>query len=83
MVTKDQIPVYGRDGDGQGVFSGGEQGRQRRRPRRANAIEQADARLIMIFDGRWKYVRFEKMRRQLYDLAADPIELNELGSDPQ
>ncbi|WP_323763284.1 alkaline phosphatase family protein [Marinovum sp.] len=54
-----------------------------RPPRRANDIDQADARMVMIFDGRWKYVHVEKMRPLLYDLEADPNELNELGADPQ
>ena len=46
-------------------------------------FDQADARLVMIFDGRWKYVHVEKMRPLLYDLQADPDELNEIGDDPR
>lgn len=53
-----------------------------RPPRRANHIDQADARLVMIFDGRWKYVHVEQMRPLLYDLHADPNELKDLGGDP-
>lgn len=45
-------------------------------------IDQADARLAMLFDGRWKYIHVEKMRPMLYDLEADPDELCDLGSDP-
>lgn len=52
-----------------------------RAPRRSNDIDQADARLVMVFDGRWKYVHVETMRPLLYDLETDPQELNELGAD--
>ena len=46
-------------------------------------FDQADARLVMIFDGRWKYVHVEHMRPLLYDLQTDPDELNEIGDDPR
>ena len=46
-------------------------------------VDQADARLVMIFDGRWKYVHVENMRPLLYDLLRDPDELNEIGDDPR
>lgn len=45
-------------------------------------VDQADARLAMVFDGRWKYVHVEKMRPILFDLHADPDELHDLGADP-
>jgi len=53
-----------------------------RQPRRAIGIDQRNARMTMLFDGRWKYVHVEGMRPLLYDLATDPDELNELGADP-
>ena len=53
-----------------------------RPPRRAIGIDHRDARMTMIFDGRWKYVHVETMRPLLYDLETDPEELNELGADP-
>ena len=53
-----------------------------RPPRRANEIDQNDARMTMVFDGRWKYVHVETMRPLLYDLLTDPQELNEIGADP-
>ncbi len=46
-------------------------------------MDQADARLVMIFDGRWKYVYVETMRPLLFDLQTDPNELHELGGDPR
>ena len=49
--------------------------------RRAVGVDQGDARLVMIFDGRWKYIHVEKMRPMLFDLKSDPNELNDLGAD--
>lgn len=45
-------------------------------------IDQADARMVMVFDGRWKYVHVEGMRPILFDLETDPNELTDLGGDP-
>ncbi len=42
----------------------------------------ADARLLMIFDGRWKYIHAEGFRPMLFDLESDPGELKDLGDDP-
>jgi len=50
--------------------------------RRAIDVDQNDARLVMIFDGRWKYVHVEKMRPLLFDLETDPEEVIDLGADP-
>ncbi len=36
----------------------------------------------MIRYGRWKYVHYVAYAPQLFDLDADPEELNDLGSDP-
>ena len=41
--------------------------------------DQADARLIMIRDARWKYVHAEGFRPMLFDLENDPQELVDLG----
>lgn len=49
--------------------------------RRAVDVDQNDARLVMIFDGRWKYVHVEHMRPLLFDLQTDPHEVVDLGSD--
>ncbi len=49
--------------------------------RRAVGVDQGDARLTMIFDGRWKYVHVEEMRPMLFDLESDPDELVDLGGD--
>ncbi len=50
--------------------------------RRGVGVDQADARLVMVFDGRWKYVHVETMRPMLFDLEADPDELHDRGDDP-
>ena len=50
--------------------------------RKDAGVGQADARLVMIFDGRWKYVHVETMRPMLFDLQNDPEELHDLGDDP-
>jgi len=50
--------------------------------RRDIGVDQADARLAMIFDGRWKYIHVETMRPILFDLENDPDELTDLGEDP-
>ncbi len=36
----------------------------------------------MLRTARWKYVHMEGYRPQLFDMAADPDELNDLGADP-
>jgi len=51
--------------------------------RRTLDIDERDARLVMIFDGHWKYVHVENMRAMLFDLVSDPMELNDLGNDPR
>ena len=41
-----------------------------------------DARMIMAVTERWKYTLVEGYRPMLFDLEADPDELNDLGGDP-
>jgi arylsulfatase A-like enzyme len=41
-----------------------------------------DARLYMVFDGRFKYIHADGFAPMLYDLAGDPQELHDLGTDP-
>lgn len=50
--------------------------------RREVGVDESDARLVMIFDGRWKYIHVEKMRPMLFDLQEDPAELKDLGAEP-
>ncbi|MEO0691968.1 MAG: sulfatase/phosphatase domain-containing protein, partial [Pseudomonadota bacterium] len=50
--------------------------------RRAVGVDQTDARLVMVFDGRWKYIHVETMRPMLFDLETDPGELHDLGDSP-
>jgi arylsulfatase A-like enzyme len=45
-------------------------------------VEPRDARLFMVADKRWKLVQPVGFRPILYDLAADPNELRDLGADP-
>nr|MDJ1016820.1 phosphonate monoester hydrolase [Paracoccaceae bacterium] len=51
--------------------------------RRAVNVDQSDARMVMVFDGRWKYVHVETMRPMLFDLKSDPDELHDLGESPE
>lgn len=51
--------------------------------RKALDIDQNDARLVMVFDGRWKYVHVETMRPMLFDLKTDPDELVDLATDSE
>ena len=39
-------------------------------------------RTFMVREGRWKYIAYEGYRAQLFDLEADPDELQDLGDDP-
>lgn len=50
--------------------------------RRMVGVDQSDARLVMVFDGRWKYVHVETMAPMLFDLKNDPDELYDLGANP-
>ncbi len=53
-----------------------------RKARRPVGVDQGDARLAMIYDGRWKYIHVEHMRPMLFDLETDPGELTDLATDP-
>jgi arylsulfatase A-like enzyme len=46
-------------------------------------IEPRDAQLFMVADKRWKLIHAPGFRPMLYDLATDPNELRDLGTDPQ
>ncbi len=47
----------------------------------ALGIAPNDARATMVRTARWKYVRFEGFKPQLFDLEQDPDELFDLGGD--
>ncbi len=52
------------------------------RPARINLnVPIEDARMIMAYDGRWKYIMVESFRSMLFDLKNDPEELHDLGAD--
>ncbi|MHA3977511.1 alkaline phosphatase family protein [Halovulum sp. GXIMD14794] len=53
-----------------------------RRARKILNQPVADCRMVMVFDGRWKYIHAEGFRPMLYDLQTDPDELTDLGADP-
>jgi len=52
-------------------------------PMRAKlGISSDDARIFMVFDGRWKLIHFEGgFRPMLFDLETDPEEFHDLGAD--
>ena len=50
--------------------------------RSAVNVDESDARMVMVFDGRWKYVHVETMRPMLFDLENDPDEVQDLGASP-
>ena len=50
--------------------------------RRDVGVDQNDARLVMVFDGRYKYIHVEHMRPMLFDLQSDPQEVTDLANDP-
>ena len=41
-----------------------------------------DCRIVMAFDGRWKYVHCPGQNPMLFDLEADPQEMTDLGTHP-
>ncbi len=53
-----------------------------REARKVVGVDQSDARLAMVFDGRFKYIHVETMRPMLFDLQSDPDEINDLATDP-
>lgn len=46
------------------------------------AVPIPEARLYMVYDGRFKYIHADGFAPMLYDLATDPQELHDLGTDP-
>ena len=50
---------------------------------KALGVSPRDARIFMVFDGRWKLIHFEGgFRPMLFDLETDPDEFADLGDDP-
>ncbi|MFO1303746.1 MAG: sulfatase-like hydrolase/transferase [Burkholderiales bacterium] len=54
-----------------------------RRARLALGRGPAECRGFMVRTCDWKYVHWEGLRPQLFDLAGDPLELADLGADPR
>jgi arylsulfatase A-like enzyme len=48
----------------------------------ALGVEPRNARLFMVYDGRWKYIHAVGFPPLLFDLASDPNEFRDLGRDP-
>ena len=53
-----------------------------RRARRVLGRSAAQCRAMMVRTDEWKYVHWEGLRPQLFDLARDPRELRDVGADP-
>ncbi len=53
-----------------------------RHARNTLGLDVDEARGFMVRTRRWKYVHFEKFPPQLFDLDADPRELDDLGTSP-
>lgn len=53
-----------------------------RRARVKLDVPVSDCRLQMVYDGRYKLINVVGFRPILFDLGADPDELNDLGADP-
>jgi arylsulfatase A-like enzyme len=51
--------------------------------RRVLELPAQSARAFMVRTNRWKYVFFEKLPPQLFDLQSDPRELSDLGRMPE
>lgn len=54
-----------------------------RRARRVLGRGVRECRALMVRTSQWKYVHWEGFRPQLFDLAADPCEHDDLGADPR
>jgi arylsulfatase A-like enzyme len=54
-----------------------------RRARRMLGRGVRDCRAFMVRTAGWKYVHWEGFRPQLFDLARDPREFDDLGADPR
>ncbi|MFT5115222.1 MAG: arylsulfatase A-like enzyme [Parasphingorhabdus sp.] len=46
-------------------------------------VSVPNARMYMVFDGRWKYIHADGFRPMLYDLHSDPEEIHDLGDQSE
>lgn len=79
---KSLLPVLHGHADSLRDFVISEYDYSMREVRRRLGVEVEDAKLTMLFDGRWKYIFAEGFRPMLFDLESDPDELTDLGADP-
>ena len=75
-LTRAEAPVAWRDG----VFC--ELDYRFRRARRVLGRDVDACRAFMVRTAEWKYVHWQGFRPQLFDLARDPLELQDLGAAP-
>jgi len=75
------LPVLNGKADRVRDFAVSEYDYSMRDVRKRLGVEVSDAKLTMLFDGRWKYIFAEGFRPMLFDLAVDPQELTDLGAD--
>ena len=54
-----------------------------RRARQVLGRGVRDCRGFMVRTSEWKYVHWAGFRPQLFDLARDPLEFDDLGADPR
>lgn len=79
---KSLLPILHGETDQLRDFAISEYDYSMRDVRRRLGVEVKDAKLTMLFDGRWKFIFAEGFRPMLFDLANDPDELTDLGTDP-
>lgn len=82
MEGNSLLPILQGEQENLRAFCVSEYDYSTRDARRVVNVGQSDARLVMIFDGRWKYIHVETMRPLLFDLENDPDELHDLGANP-
>ena len=76
------LPVLNGETDRVRDFAVSEYDYSMRDVRKRLGVEVSDAKLTMLFDGRWKYIFAEGFHPMLFDLEADPEELSDLGEVP-
>ena len=79
---KSLLPILHGQTDSVRDFAVSEYDYSMRDVRRRLGVEVKDAKLTMLFDGRWKFIFAEGFRPMLFDLKTDPDELTDLGADP-
>ena len=79
---KSLLPILHGEADTLRDFAVSEYDYSMRDVRKRLGVDVKNAKLTMLFDGRWKYIFAEGFRPMLFDLRADPDELIDLGANP-